>query len=136
MTYLPQLMAVGAALSGALAINAIVAGISRTFKEQPHVQRSLPMLPVLFGALFALWQWPYIFTLACTGMGELGKIDWSRADLRGFCIMAGIGQGAVSLNMHKFFTQTLMGKDGIVQAALRKKLELPPAEAGDSSDDA
>lgn len=130
MSYWPQILAVLYAFGGALAINALVYGVSRTWKTNAHVQRALPMLPVLFGALLALLQWPHIFELLCTDIESLDAVNWSLPKYRGFCVMAGIGQGAVSLNMHKFLTQTLLGQDGIIQAALRKKLQLPADSEG------
>lgn len=117
----PQFLAFLLAFFGSLAINYVVSKIKQIGGDNPHVRRWLPAIPGIIGGIGGPFVWPLIMQLAASGFKELATIEWASYWM-GMLLM-GIAQGAISANLHKFWTQTILGKDGVLGKALFKILE-------------
>lgn len=118
----PQFMAFAISLSIALAINGTVATVKTISPKSPTINRWLPALPGLLGALSGIWTWPFILKLTFTGYPLLAEVNWNEYWL--INMLLGVGQGAISSNLYKFWNQTIMGKDGALKRALFRFLRI------------
>lgn len=126
----PQIMALSMALGVSLAITGLVGAIKHVSPQSPTIRRWLPALPVMLGAAICSWTWPDILRLAFTGYPELDAVAWE--DYGMVCLMLGIAQGAVSASLYKFWTQTIMGRDGALERGLFRFVDrLRPQNLGD-----
>lgn len=72
------------------------------------------------------WTWPFILDLAFTGYDQLATVKWS--EYWAVNMLLGVGQGAVSSNLYKFWSQTIMGRDGALKRALFRFLRIDKHE--------
>jgi len=127
MAYWPQLLAFLLALGGCIGINFIVSVLARVIGKTSRWKRVVPALPGLIGAATAMGVWPGILRLASTGLPALEKIPWHKYEV--IMVLLGVAQGAIASNIYKFFMQSFLGKDGMIEDALRKKLGVPKDDA-------
>lgn len=129
MTYWPQVLALLLALGGCIGINFTVSVLARAIGKTSQWKRAVPALPGLIGAAASMGVWPGILRLASTGLPALEKVPWHKYGV--LIVLLGIAQGAVASNIYKFFMQTFLGKDGMIEDALRKKLGVSKDNAPD-----
>lgn len=112
-----------------MGINFVVSVSARIIGKTSRWKRVVPALPGLIGAAASMGVWPGILRLASTGMPALEKVPWAKYWL--IMVLLGIAQGAIASNIYKFFMQTFLGKDGMIEDALRKKLGVSKDNAPD-----
>lgn len=118
----PQLMAFAIALGLSLAINGVVFIVKKLSPNSPTIMRLLPALPGVVGGIMGVWTWPVLLELVFTGHAALSTVPWG--DYIVINVFLGIGQGAVSSNLYKFWAQTIMGEDGALKRALFRFLDI------------
>ena len=120
-----QILAALMVVGSAVAINFIVAGLSKILQNAAWWRRLLPVAPGILGAIVAPGVWPRVLRLSSSGYEALDAVPWG--NFWSLTLLLGVAHGAIAANLYKVVMQTILGRDGALERMIAKKTEKPDA---------